>query len=314
MPPSRDRSERPARPTRGSTPAGYRAQLLQRLRDRAAAERVTVDRLQRRVAFERFLARLAIGGADSWLLKGGFALELRYGWRHRPTKDVDLRANMPLGDALGQLRMSVATGHEALAADHFSFELGAPGPEMQGAPGGAARVPVVVRVAGVEFTRFHVDLSSGDAIVGPPDVLEGSDLLDFAGVPRIRFPVYPVPQQLAEKLHAYTLPRTAANTRTKDFVDLVVLPAVERVDGKLLLASVNATFDARGTHAVPEALPPPDPRWRQAFRALMTQIAAAPTTDLDQGYALARLFWDPVLGDRVAGSRWHPGSGTWSPT
>ena len=230
--------ERPARPPRGSTPAGYRTQLLQRLRDRAAKEGIAADRLQRRVAFERFLARLPAGGRDDWLLKGGFGLELRYGWRHRPTRDIDLRSGVTLAEALARLQTVIAEGQEAEAADHFSFELGEPGPEMQGAPGGTVRVPVIARLAGVEFTRFHVDLSSGDAVVGAPDILEGSDLLDFTGIPHLRFPTYPLAQQLAEKLHAYTLPRAAPNTRTKDFVDLVVIPAVEAVDGTALLASV----------------------------------------------------------------------------
>ena len=62
MPPG-DRSRRPPR---GSTPAGYREQVLRRLRDRASAENVAADRLQRRVAFERLMARLvASGGVEA---------------------------------------------------------------------------------------------------------------------------------------------------------------------------------------------------------------------------------------------------------
>ena len=91
MPPPRNRA---GRLPRGSTPAGFRTQLLQRLRDHANAEGVAANRLHRRVAFERLLAMLASGGGD-WLLKGGFSLELRYGWHHRPTKDVDLRVGIP---------------------------------------------------------------------------------------------------------------------------------------------------------------------------------------------------------------------------
>src|SRR5687767_14973047 len=124
MPPG----ERSRRPLRGSTPAGYREQVLRRLRDRASAENVAADRLQRRVAFERFLARLVVGGGDAsadhasqWLLKGGFALELRYGWRHRPTRDIDLRAGSPLSSALARLRTALTDGQDALAADEFSF-------------------------------------------------------------------------------------------------------------------------------------------------------------------------------------------------
>jgi hypothetical protein len=63
--------------------------LLHRLRNRALREGVPTLRLQQRVAFERLLARLGTNG--DWVLKGGFALQLRYGLQARPTKDVDLR-------------------------------------------------------------------------------------------------------------------------------------------------------------------------------------------------------------------------------
>jgi hypothetical protein len=281
------------------------------LRDRAAQERIAVDRLQRRVAFERFLARLTVGSRDEWLLKGGFGLELRYGWRHRPTRDIDLRSGATLTEGLAQLLAAIAEGQEVQAADHFSFELGEPGPEMQGAPGGPVRVPVIARVAGVEFTRFHVDLSAGDAVVGLPDVLGGSDLLDFAGIPHLRFPTYPLTQRLAEKLHAYTLPRSAVNTRTKDFVDLVVIPAVESVDGTALLSSVQATSEARGSHPIPAALPAPEPSWAQPFRALMAHVPAAPTVDLDEGFSRTSRFWAPVLAHDVGAHEWEPAHQMW---
>ncbi len=78
------------RPDRETSRAGFRQQLLARLRSRALQERVSAQRLQQRVAFERLLERLN-GQQPAWVLKGGFALELRYGWEHRPTRDIDLR-------------------------------------------------------------------------------------------------------------------------------------------------------------------------------------------------------------------------------
>lgn len=69
------------RPERGASPAGFRAQLLAHLRAVAQMQAVVVQRLQQRVAFERFLARL--DPPSDWTLKGGFALELRYGWEYR---------------------------------------------------------------------------------------------------------------------------------------------------------------------------------------------------------------------------------------
>lgn len=74
---------------RGRTAAGFREQLLQRLRNGALRDRIPVQRVQQRVAFERLLARLPQDG--EWVLKGGLALLFRYGLQTRATKDVDLR-------------------------------------------------------------------------------------------------------------------------------------------------------------------------------------------------------------------------------
>jgi hypothetical protein len=171
---------------------------------------------------------------------------------------------------------------------------------------------VVARVAGVEFARFHVDLSSGDALVGIPDVLVGSDLLDFAGVVPLQFPAYPLAQHLAEKLHAHTLPRVGTNTRTKDLVDLVVIAAQDAVNGSAVLASVQATFSIRATHDIPKFLPEPDPSWEGPFRVLTAQSPISPTTDLRQGYALAARFWNPVLSSRVHGLSWAATDSMWN--
>jgi hypothetical protein len=89
------------RPERGTTPSGFRDRLLALLRNAARQEGIAAQRLQQRVAFERLLARLS---HEHWLLKGGFALELRYSWTHRPTKDIDLRTDVPLDTALSRLR------------------------------------------------------------------------------------------------------------------------------------------------------------------------------------------------------------------
>ncbi|MFN8632408.1 MAG: nucleotidyl transferase AbiEii/AbiGii toxin family protein [Chloroflexota bacterium] len=162
---------------RGSTPAGFRAQLLQRLRNEALRTGVPAQRLQQRIAFERLLARLPHDG--TWILKGGFALQVRYGLDARPTRDLDLRAAHAPPIALDYLRRSVAI---STIDDNCTFELGEIAHEMQGAPGGSLRVRVVTRVAGLELVTFQIDLSSGDALVDPPDLLRGSDTLSFAGI------------------------------------------------------------------------------------------------------------------------------------
>ena len=68
----------------------------------------------------------------------------------------------------------------------------------------------------------------------------------------------PKAQQFAEKVHAYTFPwEGRLNTRTKDLVDLVLLIERGRLDGTSTGEALRATFTTRGTHRLPERLPPP---------------------------------------------------------
>lgn len=294
-------------PERGTTDRGFHQQLLERLRNEARRQGADPRRLQQRVAFERLLARLAASG--EWLLKGGFALELRYGWRNRPTRDIDLRTDWKPAEALARLRETVAG--PAPEDDRFRFELRETTADLQGAPGGGLRVRVVARVAGVELATFAVDVTSGDAVVAEPDTLAGSDLLAFAGIAPVRFPVYPVTQHLAEKLHAYTLPRAQDNTRAKDLVDMVTIAAMETLAGDALAEAVAATFAMRDSHQLPETLAAPPAAWAAAFRQLAAETAINPATDLTTGYEIAERLWSPVLTDRARGRRWLANALAW---
>lgn len=290
-----------------TNPAGFRDRLLHRLRVHANDLGIDVQRLQQRVAFERLLARLA--GSGDWILKGGFALELRYGWRNRPTRDVDLFAGLSSHQALERLRTAIA---ESAIAEPFMFELHESESQLQGAPGGGVRVRVIARVAGVDFARFSIDLASGDVMVGEPDILVGTDVLSFAGIEPVRFPVYPVTQHLAEKLHAYTLPRIRENSRVKDLLDMAMIATQETIDADTLASSLRATFDTRATHQAPLAVPEPPSSWRSPFQRLAREAPGAPMTDLRDAYALVARFWNPILSGTAGGTCWDLDRQVWA--
>lgn len=75
--------------------AAFRQALEQRLKSRAAGDEAGLARDRKRIVFQRLLARLSAVVPGRWLLKGGFALDLRLAGRARSTKDVDIewRAN-----------------------------------------------------------------------------------------------------------------------------------------------------------------------------------------------------------------------------
>lgn len=76
------------------TPAAFRAALEARLNNAAQAGGRPVGRARKLVAFSRLLARLEQHAAGQWVLKGGFALELRLADHARATRDIRPR----LGD------------------------------------------------------------------------------------------------------------------------------------------------------------------------------------------------------------------------
>jgi predicted nucleotidyltransferase component of viral defense system len=88
-----------------NTPHAFRTALEARLRNIAQSRGTDLQRLRRRVAFERLLARLFALDDPPWLLKGGYALELRFEDRARSTLDLDISVPAP-----ERLQVVVETG------------------------------------------------------------------------------------------------------------------------------------------------------------------------------------------------------------
>ena len=75
---------------RYSDATAFRQALEHRLKARANGGGAGLARDRKRVAFDRLLARLLSVAPRQWLLKGGFALDLRLVDRARATKDIDI--------------------------------------------------------------------------------------------------------------------------------------------------------------------------------------------------------------------------------
>jgi hypothetical protein len=148
-------------PSQYGTARAFRQALETRLMTQSKMTGVDLGRLRRQVASERLLARLAEGeaGTPSWVLKGGFALELRLGNVSRTTRDLDL-ATLD-GEVDGHrvwTHLNMALEKDA-DGDNFIFAVAAPRPlaaDMAGRPGW--RFPVDVRLAGRSFASVRMDV------------------------------------------------------------------------------------------------------------------------------------------------------------
>ena len=243
----------------------FRTELEERLKRISREEGVDLQRLRRQVAFDRFLARLFHSPYPDWVLKGGYAMELRF-HRARATKDLDFTVRTkPRGDQDAVLAILQDVG-AAENGDWFSFRVGEATTDLDGAPYGGARYPVEALMAGRTFVKFHLDVGIGDVVVDPVQVVETRDWLGFAGIAAARVCVIQSEQQFAEKIHAYTLPRGgAANSRVRDLVDLALLVQSGTMNPSRVVGALRRTFARRGTHELPSALAAPPRDWAVPF-------------------------------------------------
>lgn len=290
-----------------SSPEAFRKALEDRLRKLAPGPRL--NRQRQLLVFDRFLARIDRVLGEAATLKGGLVLELRLD-RARSTKDVDLRM---VGTPLNLLARLQEAGRTQLG-DFMSFEV-APDVEHQeiqndGMPYDGYRFRAECTIGGKLFgQRFGVDVAFGDPMVGAAELVTGEDLLDFIGVQPPSVRLYPVETHLAEKLHAYTMPRQRPNTRVKDLPDLALLATTKRLEARTLREAISTTFAHRNTHAIPTALQDPPDLWKPVYEALAREDELAWKT-IAEVVDAARAFLNPILGSEID-AVWEPSFWEW---
>ena len=210
----------------------------------------------------------------------------------RTTRDIDLALRTPIGGT-GKITVRILTALQDAATtdldDFFTYNLGGPLKELDGAPYGGARYSVEARLAGRTFSGFHLDVGAGDVVLEPVEAIQGRDWLGFAGISARAFPSLSREQQFAEKLHAYTLPRGAtANTRVRDLVDMYLLVHLG-LNPTTTRAALVATFDRRAVQALEHSLHPPSNAWEKPFAALAGECGLA--TDLAAAFKVVASFY-----------------------
>ncbi len=286
-----------------ASPPAFKQALEQRLK---AASKSGADFARRRqlLVFDRFLARVVALFGGTVLLKGGLVLELRLE-RARATKDIDLRVIGSSETVLAKLREAARLD----LADFMTFEVAADTehPEMQndGMRYVGLRFRTECRMAGKLYGQpFGVDVAFGDPILGKPDIVTAEDTLAFAGVAPPVLQLYPIETHIAEKLHAYTLPRERPNTRVKDLPDIALLGSMQPLDAGRLRMALAQTFEFRSTHAVPSSVPAPPASWSGPYGELARENELTWTT-LEELTVAVAAFLNPVLSGK---------NGSWRPT
>ena len=291
-----------------ATPEAFRAALDQRIRNEAATSGVPVMRLRKRVAFERFLARIVIVDPQRWVLKGAFALDLRLGLRTRTTKDIDLAGADDEQIATADLIAAQAIDLH----DHFSFDVTRT-PALDHAEAfRAVRYSVTAELAGRRFEQFPVNVALSEQPTALPERLPIPNLLEFADIQPTEMPVIALEQHIAEKVHAYTAtygPQQQQSTRVKDLIDLLLIADLATPHADRLRNSLDATFRNRARQPLPSTLPAPPPSWTTPYARAAEEVGLP--TDLDTAHIDAATFLNSVLAGAATG-RWNTTERRWT--
>ena len=285
-------------PRKYASAGALRVALEDRLKKIAQEESLDLQRLRRQAAFDRLLCRLFATPDAPWLLKGGYAMELRLKTA-RTTRDIDLALKRPPA-ASGDWDANAATVLEMLREagqldlqDFFTFVVGEATQDLDAAPYGGARFPVEARLAGRTFVSFHLDVSTGDVLGEPYELLSGRDWLGFAGIAMSKFTAISPEEQFAEKLHAYTLPRVGReNSRVKDLVDLVLLIEQSKLNAARLPMAIRETFRRRKTHEIPAVLASPPSSWSAPFAEMARECGIS--VDMAKHFGMVEQFFSKL--------------------
>ena len=199
------------------------------------------------LVLERFLARFSRSEySDKFIFKGGLLLSY-YVVIGRETTDIDLLAKRLHAEKshIEQIIQEICLLH---LNDGFQMRLDNLDDldhQHMNYPGFQARVAVQF---GVMSDKFNVDIGVGDAVepvtlTWPSFIYKKKPLFEDS----ISLEVYPVETIFAEKLET-VISRGAANSRMKDFHDLLLLCRQSKLIDKVILKdNIAETFHNRGT-------------------------------------------------------------------
>jgi len=210
---------------------------------------LSINELRVVLALERIVARIEAHKVlrDKLIFKGGFVL-LKIMGSQRFTRDLDALADdMPRYEVskLVEDALSVDLDDGLYFAKHEIDEF-----IDQGQYGGF-RIKIPFQIGSLptethklkKLSRVHLDIGFGDVISGRAKWSKLVPLIDEETA--VPWKVYPIESIYAEKLETL-ISRGSANSRAKDFYDLVII-FDEAKKRKSLVSAIQKTFSNRGT-------------------------------------------------------------------
>lgn len=202
------------------------------------------------------------GVIDTYYLKGGVAMELRFARAARTTKDFDLGLEGNRAERLWRLEEVLKLGF-----DEFAFRLKPETHQMELAD--TVRVEVAVQYRTRAWQTVDIDLGPGEA--REVDLVEPA----VTGLAEMGLPLAPhvrclgINEQVAQKLHACTGP--LRQDRARDVLDILLVDMLGKLDYPRTRVAAERIFVERHTHGFPLGANLPV-GWRQEVENLAREL------------------------------------------
>ena len=234
-------------------PWNIAASVRARLQDLAREQQADFQRVLTRYALERLLFRLSVSPHKNlFVLKGAMLYVAWLADPFRTTRDLDLLAFADR-ETTSFLEIFRNICSQPVADDGLRFDTESilVEPSSGDRTQKALRVRTSAQLASA-MIPIQIDVGFGDAVTPGPLELEYPVLLDH---PAPTLNAYPRDTVVAEKFEAIVA-LDLANSRMKDFYDLLAMSRLFAFEGTTLAAAIRATFEQRAT-AIPHERPPP---------------------------------------------------------
>jgi hypothetical protein len=252
-----------------------RTALENRLLAQSTETGTSLDRLRRRVMFERIIARIQGAEPGQWVLKGGMALEVRLRDDARLTKDVDLGLRDDVTSAPDLHERLIEILATDLDHDYFIFTVGPP-ERLRDDSGGFPtwRAKVGAQLADKPFGRVQLDVSPRAHELHATDRLAIPNSLAFAGIPAVEVEAVDIHRHAAEKFHGMLRDfGERENSRVRDLVDLTILLEHGLLVTERTAAAVRTVWLERNNTEPPDGLPPLPESWPDRYQRLAASHA-----------------------------------------
>ncbi len=249
--------------------------LEHRLLSRSTETGVALDRLRRRVLFERIVARLESAEPGCWVLKGGMALEVRLRDDARLTKDIDLGLRGHVPEPADLHERLIGTLAVDLDGDGFALTVGTPTKLREDGGGHLTwRVMVAAALAGKHFGSIQIDVSPRAHELEDTDRVELPNSLEFAGIPTPTVEIINIARHAAEKFHAMLRDfGDRENSRVRDLVDLIILVEHDLLVPAAVASAATQVWAERDGVEPPVRIPPLPESWPARYERLAAEHA-----------------------------------------